>query len=77
MSPPLLPPAHDDPLPPARSAAGGVRLLAGVPFAAIRGLRPLELDLWLPPAADEPAPVAVFLHGGGLRVGSRHSAGPA
>ncbi len=30
-----------------------------------------------PPAGDEPSPVVVFLHGGGWRLGSRHSAGPA
>jgi acetyl esterase/lipase len=72
---PLLPPAHDHPLPPARPVAGGVRLLPGVPYAAIPGIRPLELDLWLPPG-EGPFPVVVFLHGGGWRVGSRHSAGP-
>jgi acetyl esterase/lipase len=48
-----------------------------VPFAASPGIRPLELDLWLPPAAGGPSPVVVFLHGGGWRLGSRHSAGPA
>jgi acetyl esterase/lipase len=63
-------------LPPARTGAGGVRVLSGVPFAALPGARPLELDLYLP-ADDAPAPVVVFLHGGGWRLGSRHSAGPA
>lgn len=63
-------------LPPARLAAEGVRMLAGVPYAALPGARPLELDLWLPPAIDDPVPVVVFLHGGGWRLGSRHSAGP-
>jgi acetyl esterase/lipase len=72
---PLPPPAHDAPLPPARAAAGGVRVLLGVPYAATRGIRPTELDLWLPPGTG-PFPVVVFLHGGGWRVGSRHSAGP-
>ena len=62
--------------PPARPQ-GGVRVLAGVPFAAIPGIRPLELDLWLPAVGDAPSPVVVFLHGGGWRLGSRHSAGPA
>jgi acetyl esterase/lipase len=74
---PLPPPAHDAPLPPARPAAGGVRVLAGVPYAAIPGMRPLELDLWLPAHGEDRPPVVVFLHGGGWRVGSRHSAGPA
>ncbi|WP_241038589.1 alpha/beta hydrolase [Blastococcus litoris] len=54
---------------------GGTRLLLGVPYAAIPGVRPLELDLHLPPG-DGPHPVAVFLHGGGWRVGSRRTAGP-
>jgi acetyl esterase/lipase len=72
---PLLPPAHAAPLPPARSGAGGVRVLSGVAFAALPGARPLELDLYLPAAG--PSPVVVFLHGGGWRVGSRHTAGPA
>jgi acetyl esterase/lipase len=79
MTPPALPfppPAHAAPLPRAVPAAGGVRLLAGVPFAALPGARPLELDLYLPPDGA-PAPVVVFLHGGGWRAGSRHAAGPA
>jgi acetyl esterase/lipase len=74
--PPLLPPAHEQPLPPALTGPGGTRLLPGVPYAAIPGIRPLELDLVLPPATGTPVPVVVFLHGGGWRVGSRHSAGP-
>ena len=73
---PLLPPAHTAPLPPVRTGAGGVRLFLGVAYAAVPGVRPLELDLYLPPDAG-PAPVVVFLHGGGWRVGSRHGAGPA
>ena len=72
---PLPPPAHELPLPAPHPGDGGVRLLLGVPYAAIRGIRPLELDLYLP-AADGPSPVVVFLHGGGWQVGSRHSAGP-
>jgi acetyl esterase/lipase len=50
-------------------------VLAGLPYAALPGARPLELDLYLP--AARPAPVVVFVHGGGWRLGSRHSAGPA
>jgi len=73
---PLPPPAHAAPLPSPRIGSGGVRVLSGVPYAALPGARPLELDLYLPPAPG-PAPVAVFLHGGGWRLGSRHSAGPA
>ena len=72
---PLPPPAHEAPLPPPREAGDGVSVLAGVPYAALPGARPLELDLYLP--AGRPAPVVVFVHGGGWRLGSRHSAGPA
>jgi acetyl esterase/lipase len=74
---PLPPPAHEQPLPPAHPGAGGTRLLLGVPYAAIPGVRPLELDLYLPAESDGPVPVVVFLHGGGWRLGSRHLAGPA
>jgi acetyl esterase/lipase len=73
----IPPPAHDAPLPPAREAANGTRLLPGVPFAALPGMRPLELDVWLPPDSPDPAPAVLFLHGGGWRAGSRHLAGPA
>ena len=52
-------------------------MLSGVPYAAIPGVRPLELDLWLPPVGGAAVPVVVFLHGGGWRLGSRNSAGPA
>lgn len=72
-----LPAVEWAPLPPARIATGGVRMLAGVPYAALPGARPLELDLWLPPASEKPVPAVVFLHGGGWRAGSRHGAGPA
>jgi acetyl esterase/lipase len=74
---PLPPPAHYLPLPPAVPGAGGTRRHLGVPYAAIPGVRPLELDLYLPPGSDGPVPAAVFLHGGGWRLGSRHAAGPA
>jgi acetyl esterase/lipase len=73
---PLPPSAHAAPLPAPRPGPDGTRALLGVPYAAIPGVRPLELDLYLP-AAGSPAPVVVFLHGGGWRLGSRRSAGPA
>ena len=76
MPPPLPPPAHEQPLPAAVGGPAGTRRLLGVPYAAIPGIRPLELDLYLP-AGDGPHPVVVFLHGGGWRLGSRHLAGPA
>jgi acetyl esterase/lipase len=76
-TPPLPPPAHEGPLPQARAGSGGTTVLAGVPYAALPGSRPLELDLFLPPDTGEPVPLVVFLHGGGWRLGSRHSAGPA
>jgi acetyl esterase/lipase len=37
----------------------------------------LELDLVLPAETGQPVPLVVFLHGGGWRMGSRHSVGPA
>lgn len=74
---PWPPPAHALPLPPARPAVEGVRVLAGVAYAAIPRIRPLELDLYLPAEAAAPIPAVVFLHGGGWQLGSRHSAGPA
>src|SRR4051794_16957752 len=73
---PLPPPAHELPLPPAHAGADGIRLYLGVPSAATRGVRPLELDVYLPADGAGPVPVVVFLHGGGWQVGSRHSAGP-
>lgn len=73
------PPAHTAALPPAYDAPDR-RLVPGVTYAATPGLRPLELDLHLPaepPAPGRSTPVVVFVHGGGWRVGSRHSVGPA
>jgi acetyl esterase/lipase len=74
--PPLLPPAHLAALPAARAGAGSTRLLLGVAYAATPGVRQLEVDLYLPPAGQAPPPLVVFVHGGGWRVGSRHSVGP-
>jgi acetyl esterase/lipase len=75
--PPLPPPFHELPLPPARMSAEGVRVLSGVPYAATPGVRPVELDLYLPPSGDARVPAVVFLHGGGWRLGSRRALGPA
>ncbi len=71
------PPAHDAPLPPPLETSRGTRLLTGVPYAALPGIRPLEIDVWLPLRSEDPAPAVLFLHGGGWRAGSRHLAGPA
>jgi acetyl esterase/lipase len=70
------PPAHDAGLPVARETETGVRVLSGVAYADIPGVRPLELDLYLPPAGVAPTPAVTFLHGGGWRLGSRRSLGP-
>jgi acetyl esterase/lipase len=72
-------PAHEGPLPRAHHGAGGTRALLGVRYADLPRIRPLELDLVLPAErnAPVPVPVVVFLHGGGWRLGSRHSVGPA
>ncbi|GAB2823606.1 alpha/beta hydrolase fold domain-containing protein [Streptomyces daliensis] len=69
---------HPDvaPLPPATPCASGVKLLRGVPYAVPEGGRPLELDLWLPPAAAEgPVPVVLCVHGGAWRRGRREDIG--
>lgn len=42
-----------------------------VPYAVRQGYRPLQLDLYLPHDRSRPAPVVLFLHGGGWRLGSR------
>jgi acetyl esterase/lipase len=68
---------HEEQLPPTRPTSAGNRVLLGVPYASLPSARPLELDLWLPPTTPVPAPVVVFLHGGGWRLGSRHRIGPA
>jgi acetyl esterase/lipase len=52
-------------------------VLSGVPYAALPGARPLELDLVLPPSGADRVPAVLFFHGGGWRRGSRHSLGPA
>lgn len=64
------------PLPPAAHPAPGVRLLRGVVYSAPEGIRPLELDLWLPGESREAVPVIVYLHGGGWRTGTRTDMGP-
>lgn len=49
--------------------SGAPTVLRDVVFAEHVGFRPLTLDLHLP--AGDPAPVVLFVHGGGWRLGSR------
>jgi acetyl esterase/lipase len=46
-------------------------------YAFVFGYRPLVLDLYLPPAAADPPPVVLFLHGGGWALGDRRLTAPA
>jgi len=58
--PPTEPTRRDD----------GVRLHAGVTYAATAGYRPLQLDLWVPDSSTPP-PLVVWIHGGGWMIGDR------
>jgi acetyl esterase/lipase len=51
---------------------GAVRVLTDVVYATRPGVRPLRLDLYLPPRPD-PRPVVVFVHGGSWTSGSKRS----
>ncbi|WP_051217977.1 alpha/beta hydrolase [Nocardioides insulae] len=73
--PPLAPPPHLAPVPPAY-VVDGMPVHPALPYAALPGARPLELDLYRP-LGDDAAPVIAFLHGGGWRVGSRRLVGTA
>ena len=82
-TPDRMPPS-DRPQPAPRAAVaarpGQAGAYASCPACRTRtfpGVRPLELDLYLPPSGDAPVPAVVFLHGGGWRLGSRRSLGPA
>jgi acetyl esterase/lipase len=59
------------------SPAGDVRFIGGLAYAAPLGFRPLLLDLYLPPAGPGPAPLVVFLHGGGWLRGDRSMVSPS
>jgi len=50
--------------------AGGTRHFSGVTYAVPFGCRPLQLDLWVP-ATAAPAPLVVYIHGGGWMFGDR------
>ncbi|MET9378242.1 alpha/beta hydrolase [Streptomyces sp. NPDC002992] len=75
----LITAPHPDvaPLPSAATSYDtGVRELRGVPYAPVEGSRPLELDLWLPPAGRTgPFPLVLFVHGGAWRRGRRDDMG--
>jgi acetyl esterase/lipase len=53
---------------------GVARVLRDVVYGELTGFRPLTLDVHLPRAT--PAPVILYLHGGGWRLGSKKSFGP-
>ncbi|WP_395727037.1 alpha/beta hydrolase fold domain-containing protein [Nakamurella sp.] len=68
-----LPP---NPFPPYRppveptTRADGARIFTGISYAVISGYRPLQLDVWVPPAAVPP-PLVVWIHGGAWLLGDR------
>lgn len=68
-APPGLVRPDADPLPePVALADGTGQVRRAAVYSAPPGFRPLELDLYAP---GEGAPLIVFLHGGGWRVGTR------
>lgn len=69
MTPGVIDPLSD-PLPASEPTGAAGRLLRAVPYAVPGGFRPLLADLHLP-ESREPAPVVLFVHGGGWRFGSR------
>jgi acetyl esterase/lipase len=48
----------------------GARHYSGLTYAVAFGYRPLQLDLWVP-AGEGPAPLVVWIHGGGFMFGDR------
>jgi acetyl esterase/lipase len=69
-APPGLVRPDTDPLPDPVALDGGLgQVRRAVTYAAPPGFRPLELDLHTP--TGDPAPLIVFVHGGGWRVGTR------
>ena len=58
------------------SYPNGVTATFDMIYANLRGYRPLTLDLYLPAQRSLPAPLVVFVHGGGWNGGdTRHAAG--
>ena len=69
-APPGLVRPDADPLPDPVALPDGIgQVRRAVAYSAPPGFRPLELDLYTP--AEGPAPVIVFVHGGGFRLGTR------
>lgn len=69
-APPGLVRPDTDPLPDPVALDGGIgHLRRAVAYFAPPGFRSLELDLYTP--AGDPAPVILFVHGGGWRMGTR------
>jgi acetyl esterase/lipase len=69
-APPGLVRPDTDPLPDPVALPDDIgQVRRAVAYSAPPGFRPLELDLYTP--AGAPAPVIVFVHGGGFRLGTR------
>ena len=60
----LQPPRRED-------SPDGIRLIPNLEYADIKG-KSLLLDLYLPETIDKPAPVIVYVHGGGWIGGDKH-----
>ena len=73
---PLPPPAHEAPLPPRARRPPECGFSAGCRTPRSPGSGRWSWTSGCRRATD-PFPAVVFLHGGGWRLGSRHSAGPA
>jgi acetyl esterase/lipase len=53
-----------------------VRRVPDIRYGEVLGFRPLELDLYVPLGLEGPAPVVVYVHGGGWQRGSRRDPPP-
>lgn len=68
----------DSRMPPPQVDVNGVTSLPGLVYATYEGYRPLELDLYLPPAearSKTPRPLIIFVHGGRFSMGHRRRNG--